>query len=71
MVFKKAKEDASALIKTKAELEDQKKKIEASALEKDAALQRKIKTIGNYVHDSVPTSNNEVRRFRKEPRVVH
>ncbi|KAI4262784.1 MAG: hypothetical protein L6R42_002047 [Xanthoria sp. 1 TBL-2021] len=56
---KKAKEDASVLINTKAELEDQKKRIEASALEKDAALQRKIKTIGNYVHDSVPISNNE------------
>ncbi|KAL8996766.1 MAG: hypothetical protein Q9169_003789 [Polycauliona sp. 2 TL-2023] len=56
---KKAKEDASALIDTKVELEDQKKTIEAAALEKDAALQRKIKTIGNYVHDSVPISDNE------------
>ena len=55
-----AKEDATVLINTKIELEDQKKIIEASALEKDAALQRKIKTVGNYVHDSVPVSNNEV-----------
>ncbi|KAL8734402.1 MAG: hypothetical protein Q9166_001600 [cf. Caloplaca sp. 2 TL-2023] len=56
---KKAKEDASELVKVKAELEDQKKKIEQSILDKDAALQRKLKTIGNYVHDSVPVSDNE------------
>ena len=30
--------------------------------EKDALLQKKIKTIGNYVHDSVPVSNDEVRQ---------
>lgn len=24
-------------------------------------LQKKLKTVGNYVHDSVPISNNEVR----------
>lgn len=29
-------------------------------MEKDAALQRKVKTIGNYVDDSVPISDNEV-----------
>lgn len=34
--------------------------LEESATEKEAALQKKIKTIGNYVHDSVPISNNEV-----------
>jgi hypothetical protein len=33
-----------------------------SAAEKDAILKAKIKTVGNYVHDSVPLSNNEVRR---------
>lgn len=27
--------------------------------EKDAALQAKVKTVGNYVHDSVPISDNE------------
>ncbi|KAL8791422.1 MAG: hypothetical protein Q9213_000038 [Squamulea squamosa] len=56
---KKAKEDASDLVKEKSALEHQKKVFEASALEKDVALQRKIKTIGNYVHDSVPVSDNE------------
>ena len=29
--------------------------------EKDTLLQKKLKTIGNYVHDSVPMSNTEVR----------
>ena len=33
--------------------------MEESAIEKDALLQKKIKTVGNYVHDSVPVSNNE------------
>ncbi|KAL8739277.1 MAG: hypothetical protein Q9181_000007 [Wetmoreana brouardii] len=56
---KKAKEDASELLKIKSGLEDEKKRIEECVVEKEAALQRKIKTIGNYVHDSVPVSNNE------------
>lgn len=34
--------------------------LEESAAKKDALLQKKVKTIGNYVHDSVPISNNEV-----------
>lgn len=34
--------------------------MEDSATEKDTLLQQKIKTVGNYVHDSVPVSNNEV-----------
>ena len=34
--------------------------LEESAAEKDVLLQKKVKTIGNYVHDSVPVSNNEV-----------
>ncbi|KAI4254086.1 MAG: hypothetical protein LQ352_003305 [Teloschistes flavicans] len=61
---KKAKEDADNLVKIKGDLQDQKKGIEESALEKEAALQRKIKTIGNYVHDSVPISNNEDNNIR-------
>ncbi|KAL8702566.1 MAG: hypothetical protein Q9201_004263 [Fulgogasparrea decipioides] len=56
---KKAKEDASELLKAKGGLEDEKKRIEESVVEKEAALQHKIKTIGNYVHDSVPVSNDE------------
>ncbi|KAL8972577.1 MAG: hypothetical protein Q9183_000470 [Haloplaca sp. 2 TL-2023] len=53
------KEDANHLLKTKGDLELEKKNIEEVVLEKEAALQRKIKTIGNYVHDSVPISNTE------------
>ncbi|KAL8944406.1 MAG: hypothetical protein Q9216_000457 [Gyalolechia sp. 2 TL-2023] len=56
---KKAKEDASDLLKNKSDLEEQKKRLNDSALEKEAALQRKIKTIGNYVHESVPISDSE------------
>ena len=41
-------------------MEKEKKVLEDSAAEKDALLRRKIKSIGNYVHDSVPVSNNEV-----------
>ncbi|KAI4288033.1 MAG: hypothetical protein L6R35_002708 [Caloplaca aegaea] len=52
-------EDAGDLIKIKADLQDQKRKIEESVLDKEVALQHKIKTIGNYVHDSVPVSNSE------------
>ena len=37
---------------------------EESAGPKDIALQKKLKTIGNYVHDSVPISDDEVRRIR-------
>lgn len=61
LMYLQAKEDASKLLQKKADLEKEKKVLEESASEKEAALQKKIRTIGNYVHDSVPTSNNEVR----------
>lgn len=57
---KKAKESADDLIKQKEDLQNQKKTQEDLVAEKEAALQRKAKTIGNYVHDSVPISDNEV-----------
>ncbi|KAL9122276.1 MAG: hypothetical protein Q9187_001172 [Circinaria calcarea] len=56
---KKANEDANEFIQKKSGLEKEKKVTEDSAIEKDTLLQRRIKTIGNYVHDSVPVSNNE------------
>ncbi|MCJ1309983.1 Cytosolic seryl-tRNA synthetase [Agyrium rufum] len=56
---KKAKEDAVELLHKKATLEKEKKVLEESAAEKDALLTKKIRTIGNYVHESVPVSNNE------------
>jgi seryl-tRNA synthetase len=57
---KKAKEDATDLVKQKADLEKEKKAISDSAAEKDLLLKKKLKTIGNFVHDSVPVENNEV-----------
>ncbi|KAK2765895.1 Cytosolic seryl-tRNA synthetase [Arachnomyces sp. PD_36] len=56
---KKEKEDASELLEQKATLEKEKKRIEDLAAESEAKRDKKIKTIGNYVHDSVPVSNNE------------
>ncbi|KZZ89903.1 Seryl-tRNA synthetase, class IIa [Moelleriella libera RCEF 2490] len=56
---KKAKENADDLLKEKDELEKEKKILLDSAAEKDTALKTKLKTVGNYVHDSVPVSNNE------------
>ena len=44
----------------KVELEKEKKGLVESAAEKDATLKKKIGTIGNIVHDSVPVNNNEV-----------
>ncbi|OJJ48769.1 hypothetical protein ASPZODRAFT_139737 [Penicilliopsis zonata CBS 506.65] len=56
---KKNKEDASELMEQKAALEERKKKAEELAVEKEVQRDQKIRTIGNYVHDSVPVSNNE------------
>jgi seryl-tRNA synthetase len=47
-------------LKEKAELEKEKKALIESAAEKDISLKKKIGTIGNIVHDSVPLSDNEV-----------
>jgi seryl-tRNA synthetase len=44
----------------KGELEKEVRRIEELALEKERKRDVKIKTIGNYVHDSVPISDNEV-----------
>lgn len=38
----------------------QKKSKEEEAAQKLIELQKKAKTIGNYVHESVPVSDNEV-----------
>ncbi|WEW56300.1 Cytosolic seryl-tRNA synthetase [Emydomyces testavorans] len=56
---KKKKEDASDLLAQKVKLEQDKKAQEDLAVEKEKLRDRKLKTIGNYVHDSVPISNNE------------
>lgn len=56
---KKAKEDATDLLKQKDELTKRKKELEDAAAEKEVLLNAKIKSVGNYVHDSVPVSDNE------------
>ncbi|PNY18339.1 Serine-tRNA ligase, cytoplasmic [Tolypocladium capitatum] len=56
---KKAKENADDLLQQKIELEKEKKSLVESAADKDALLKSKIRTIGNFVHDSVPISDNE------------
>lgn len=47
-------------MKQKLDLEREKKAFIDSAAEKEVALRKKISTIGNIVHDSVPISDNEV-----------
>lgn len=47
----------------KDDLEKRKKAAEEAAAQKELERDRKIRTIGNYVHDSVPVSNNEVNAF--------
>lgn len=44
----------------KSTLDKSKKDAEEHAVQKEAQRDRKIRTIGNYVHESVPVSNNEV-----------
>ncbi|KAL1979398.1 hypothetical protein VTN96DRAFT_6070 [Rasamsonia emersonii] len=56
---KKNKEDATDLLEQKAQLEKRKKQADDHAIEKEAERDKKIKSIGNYVHESVPVSNNE------------
>jgi seryl-tRNA synthetase len=56
----KNKEDASELLQQKAELEKRRKEADDLALQKEVERDRKIKTIGNYVHESVPVSKDEV-----------
>ncbi|KAL2813335.1 hypothetical protein BDW59DRAFT_154871 [Aspergillus cavernicola] len=56
---KKNKEDASSLLEEKATLEGRRKEADEFALQQERLRDRKIRTIGNYVHDSVPVSNNE------------
>lgn len=52
-------EEFKALMAQKDELEKEKKVKEEQAEQKYIALMKKAKTIGNYVHDSVPVSDDE------------
>ena len=60
VLLEQAKENADDLLQQKVELEKEHKALLESATEKDRLLQAKVKSIGNYVHDSVPISDNEV-----------
>ncbi|KAJ5743762.1 Serine--tRNA ligase cytoplasmic [Penicillium manginii] len=53
------KEDASELIAEKTALDKTKKEAEDKAIAVENERDRKIRTIGNYVHDSVPVSQTE------------
>ena len=55
-----AKQNADELLQKKLELEKEKKETEAEATEKEKLRDKKCKTIGNYVHESVPINDNEV-----------
>jgi seryl-tRNA synthetase len=56
---KKAKGDASDLLKEKTALEDQKKARETEAIALHTELQVTLKSVGNYVADTVPVSDTE------------
>lgn len=73
--IKKAKGDADHLLKKKDELQADMKKQQELADEKQVALNKKIKSIGNYVHESVPLSDNEdnnalIRKWAPEGKTV-
>ncbi|KAK4569711.1 Cytosolic seryl-tRNA synthetase [Recurvomyces mirabilis] len=52
-------EEFDALKKQKEDLGKEKEQLEEQARQKQIALLKKVKTIGNYVHDSVPDSKDE------------
>lgn len=57
---RQAKQNADELLQKKIDLEKEKKNIETEATEKEKLRDKKCKTIGNYVHESVPENDNEV-----------
>ncbi|RKF62984.1 Serine--tRNA ligase, cytoplasmic [Erysiphe neolycopersici] len=59
-IKRKAKENADDLMKQKLEFEKEKKELLEAATNKEIFLKKKIKTIGNIVHESVPVHNDEV-----------
>ena len=57
--IKKSKGDATKELDQKVQLEKEIKAVQEEAAEQARTRDRTIKTIGNYVHDSVPLSDNE------------
>ncbi|KAG8532014.1 uncharacterized protein KY384_003650 [Bacidia gigantensis] len=55
----KARENADGLLHQKSELEKELKVHENQVGPKEAALQKKLNTVGNYVHEDVPIGKNE------------
>lgn len=55
-----AKQDASKQLEQKIELDKEKKRLDDVAVEKEKHRDLRCKTIGNYVHESVPVHDNEV-----------
>ncbi|KAJ5765566.1 Serine--tRNA ligase cytoplasmic [Penicillium odoratum] len=60
---KKNKEDASDLLAQKADVDKRKKEAEDAAFAKEMERDRKIRSIGNYVHDSVPDDNQIIKTW--------
>ncbi|CAD6501744.1 BgTH12-01993 [Blumeria graminis f. sp. triticale] len=58
-VKRKARENADELMKQKLKLETDKKEALENAAGKELILKKKISTIGNLVHNSVPVNNDE------------
>lgn len=56
---KKAKENADDLLQQKDDLQKKKAAQEAIAASKHSELQIKVRTVGNYVHETVPVSMTE------------
>lgn len=56
---KKAKEDASALLQEKAEVDKEKAGLLKAAEETELVMNKKLGTVGNIIHTSVPVHNNE------------
>ena len=55
----KLQDEAAALLEQKRSLEEKKKAQEAIASEKQITLRAVVKSVGNYVADSVPVSDDE------------
>ncbi len=56
---KKAKGDATELLKEKVAIEKEHTEMLSAADEKEVVMKAKLGSIGNLIHDSVPVDNNE------------
>ena len=56
---KKAKGDATELLQEKAAIDQEKADLLKAAEEKEKVMNKKLGTIGNLIHPSVPVDNNE------------